>query len=200
MLTDIMKQLKTAIILLALFTLLTGLIYPAIITGIAQLLFPWKANGSIIQQQGQAIGSALIGQSFETAKYFWGRPSATTSFPDNAASSTGSNLGPSNPALIALVEKRIEKLKQMDPSNNGLVPVDLATASGSGLDPDISPKAAFYQVPRIAMTRGLSQAAVHALVERLIQNRTFGFLGEPRVNVLELNLALDQLTVNSEVK
>ncbi len=200
MLTDIIKQLKTAIILLVSFTLLTGLIYPAIITGLAQLLFPWKANGSIIQQKGQAIGSALIGQSFETANYFWSRPSATTPFPDNAASSSGSNLGPSNPAFIALVKKRVEKFKQVDSLNDGLVPVDLVTASGSGLDPDISPAAAFYQVPRIAMTRGLSQAVVYTLVERLIQNRTFEFLGEARVNVLELNLALDQLTLNSAVK
>lgn len=192
-LISIIKQIKTAISLLVLLTILTGLLYPVIITAIGQLLFPWKANGSMLQQNGRTIGSELIGQSFTAMNYFWGRPSATPSFPYNATSSTGSNLGPSNPAFFTIVKKRIEIYKQVDLQNTVPIPIDLVTASGSGLDPEISPAAAFYQIPRIAKARGLSAESIRHLIKSLLQRRTFGFLGEPRVNVLELNMALDRL-------
>ncbi len=177
--------------LLLLFTLLTGLVYPLIVTGIAQLVFPHQANGSLITHNGQVVGSELIGQPFDDVKYFWGRPSATSPFPYNAASSSGSNLGPSNPALIDLIKTRIADLKAADPMNTQPIPVDLVTASGSGLDPNISVAAALYQVPRIARVRGMSEAAITALVDQYTTGRFLGFIGEPRVNVLELNLALD---------
>jgi K+-transporting ATPase ATPase C chain len=186
------SQLKPAIVLLAFFTLLTGVVYPVTVTAIAQLVFPYQANGSLIEQKGQVVGSVLIGQPFDASGYFWGRPSATAPFPYNAAASSGSNLGPTNPALIALIQKRIEDLRRADPGNSAPVPVDLVTASGSGLDPNISIAAALYQIPRVARERGMSEAAVQALVNRYTQGRQLGFLGEPRVNVLELNLALDQ--------
>ncbi len=190
---ELFKQIKIAFMLLILFTIITGLIYPTIITGIAQLLFPWQANGSLIKEKNNIIGSQLIGQSFTDAKYFWGRPSATTPYPYNASSSSGSNLGPSNPDLITAVKQRIEILRKADLQNNQLIPVDLVTASGSGLDPEISPLAAYYQVPRIAKARGLSEKIIKTLVENNIQYRSFGILGEPRVNVLYLNRALDNL-------
>jgi len=176
---------------LLIFTLLTGVIYPLAVTGIAQLVFPHQANGSLIVRNGQAVGSALIGQQFDAPKYFWGRLSATGPFPYNAAASSGSNLGPSNPALLDAVQARITALKAADPTNTQPIPVDLVTASGSGLDPDISVAAALYQVPRVARIRGMSEAAVTTLVNQYTEGRQFGFLGEPRVNVLELNLALD---------
>ena len=196
---SMLAQFKPAIILLAVFTILTGLIYPVAITGIAQLIFPYQANGSLIDQNGQVVGSVLIGQYFDDPKYFWGRPSATAPFPYNAAVSQGANLGPTNPILVKAVQKRIEELQAADPQNTDLIPVDLVTTSGSGLDPDISLAAALYQIPRIARERGLSQAQLRLLVEQHTEGRQFGFLGEPRVNVLELNLALDKMRSDSTV-
>jgi K+-transporting ATPase KdpC subunit len=185
-------HLKPALILFALLTLLTGVLYPAVITGIAQVVFPRQANGSLIQANGQAAGSTLIGQPFDDPGYFWGRLSATAPFPYNAAASSGSNLGPTNPALLEAVQARLDALHAADPDNNQPVPVDLVTASGSGLDPDISPAAAYYQVPRVAQARGLSEGQVRSMVDQHVQGRQFGFLGEPRVNVLQLNLTLDK--------
>lgn len=185
--------LKPAVILLAAFTLITGILYPLAITGIAQLIFPHQANGSLIVQDGRAAGSELIGQPFSDPKYFWGRLSATSPFPYNAAASGGSNLAPTNPALIAEVQARLQALKAADPGNTQPVPVDLVTSSGSGLDPDISLAAALYQVPRVARARGLSQDQVRLLVDRYTEGRTFLILGEERVNVLKLNLALDRI-------
>jgi K+-transporting ATPase ATPase C chain len=186
-------QLRPAIVSLAIFTLLTGVFYPLVITGIAQVIFPHQANGSLIVQNGQVVGSELIGQSFDDPRYFWGRLSATSPFPYNAAASAGSNLGPTNPALAEEVNARIAALKAADPTNISPIPVDLVTSSGSGLDPDISVAAALYQVPRVAKARGLSEEVVRALVDRFTEGRQFGVLGEPRVNVLELNLALDEI-------
>ena len=190
------KLLRPAIVLLLLLTAITGLAYPFAVTGIAQLVFPRQANGSLIVRDGKPAGSALIGQSFTDPKYFWGRPSATTPQPYNGAASGGSNLGPSNPALTAAVKHRIAVLRAADPGNGAPVPVNLVTTSASGLDPDISPAAALYQVDRVAHARGLSVAAVRTLVGRHIRGRQFGVLGEPRVNVLQLNLALDQLATH----
>ncbi len=184
-------QIRPALMAILIFTLLTGVIYPLVVTGVAQLIFPHQANGSLILNNGKTAGSALIGQQFDDPKYFWGRLSATGPYPYNAASSSGSNLGPSNPALLVEVDARIVALKAADPTNTQLIPVDLVTSSGSGLDPNISIAAALYQVPRIARLRGMSEAAVTALVNQYTEGRQFGFLGEPRVNVLELNLALD---------
>jgi K+-transporting ATPase ATPase C chain len=191
------SQLKPAVILLLIFTVLTGIVYPLVVTGIAQLVFPAQANGSLILKNGKAVGSQLIGQSFDDPKYFWGRLSATGPFPYNAyyaqtlTGSSGSNYGPTNPALIQEVQGRIDALKAADPTNNAPIPVDLVTSSGSGLDPDISVAAAYYQVHRVAAARGWTDAQVKALVDQYTEGRQFGFLGEPRVNVLELNLALD---------
>ena len=187
-------QLRPAIVSLVLLTIITGLIYPLLVTGFAQVIFPHQANGSLIMKDGQAIGSELIGQPFDDPKYFWGRLSATSPFAYNAAASAGSNLGPTNPALIVEVQGRIDALKAADPSNPQPIPVDLVTSSGSGLDPDISPAAAYYQVGRVAKARGLASTAVRQLVDQMIEGRDLGVLGEPRVNVLKLNLALDQLT------
>jgi potassium-transporting ATPase KdpC subunit len=186
-------QLKTAIILLALLTLITGVIYPLVVTVIAQVAFPAQANGSLIVKEGKAIGSQLIGQPFDDPKYFWGRLSATGPFPYNAASSSGSNFGPTNPALIDEVQARISALTAIDPANAQPIPVDLVTSSGSGLDPHISPAAADYQVSRVARARGLEVSVVRQFVAQHTQGRDLGVLGEPRVNVLELNLALDEM-------
>jgi K+-transporting ATPase ATPase C chain len=186
-------QLRPAIIMLVLLTVITGLLYPLAVTGLAQVLFPQQANGSMIVKDGKPIGSALIGQPFDDPKYFWGRLSATSPFPYNAAASSGSNLGPTNPALITEVQGRIDALKAADPSNTQLIPVDLVTSSGSGLDPNISPAAAMYQVPRVARAHGLSEDQIRQLVNQFTEDRQFGLLGEPRVNVLKLNLALDTL-------
>ncbi len=188
---EIIRYIKPALLLLLLFSILTGLIYPLAITAIAQLFFPQQANGSLLKINNQLIGSRLIGQSFTDDKYFWSRPSATLPFPYNAASSSGSNLGPLNPTFIATLKDRAAQIKKIS-MNNNLIPVDLVTASASGLDPEISPAAAFYQAARIAKARKLSQVEIIYFINQHIVNRTFGMLGEPRVNVLELNLALDK--------
>jgi K+-transporting ATPase ATPase C chain len=177
--------------MLALLTLTTGVLYPLVVTGLAQAVFPHQANGSLIVEAGQVRGSELIGQPFDDPRYFWGRPSATAPFPYNAAASVGSNDGPLSPVLLERVQARVAALRAADPGNEQPIPVDLVTASGSGLDPDISLAAALYQVPRVARARGLAESEVLALVERYSEGRQFGFLGEPRVNVLQLNLALD---------
>jgi K+-transporting ATPase ATPase C chain len=187
------NQLRPAIISLVLLTLITGLIYPLLTTGIAQVVFPRQANGSLIVQDGQVVGSALIGQPFDDPKYFWGRLSVTAPVPYNAAASSGSNYGPLNPALFDMVQARIDALRTNDPTNQLPITVDLVTASGSGLDPHISPAAAEYQVARVARARGLDESVVRQLVVEHTEGRTLSVLGEPRVNVLELNLALDAL-------
>jgi K+-transporting ATPase ATPase C chain len=199
-----LKQLRPAVVVLIGLTLITGLLYPLAITSIAQVLFPTQAQGSLIVQDGKVVGSSLIGQPFNDAKYFHGRPSATTApdpqnssktveAPYNAANSGGSNLGPTSKALADRITADVERLKAENPS--APVPIDLVTTSGSGLDPDISPDAAFFQVPRVAKARGLPAERLHALVESQIQRRTLGLFGEPRVNVLKLNLALDALSL-----
>ena len=185
------KLLRQLLSLLLLMTVITGVLYPLAATSLAQLIFPHQANGSLIVKDGKPIGSALIGQSFTDPKYFWGRPSATTPNAYNGASSSGSNLGPTNPVLTDVVRQRIAVLRAADPGNTAPVPVDLVTASGSGLDPQISPAAAQYQLARVAKTRGMPDSQVQALVTKYTAGRQFGLLGEPRVNVLQLNLALD---------
>lgn len=184
------QSLRPAAVLLALLTVLAGGVYPAFVTVIAQLLFPWQSNGSVLLVNGAARGSALLGQEFQGERWFWGRLSATAPVPYNAAASTGSNLGPTNPALLAIAEARIAALAAAGEAH-GAVPIDLVTASGSGLDPDISPAAARWQVARVARARGWTRERVEALVREHTQDRTFGMLGEPRVNVLRLNLALE---------
>lgn len=187
------QQLKPALGIFFVLTVLTGLVYPLTVTGLARLLFPHQANGSLIVRDGKVIGSELIGQYFDAPRYFWGRPSATSPFPYNAAASSGSNLGPTNPALAEAVKARIAALKAADPRNNAPIPVDLVTASASGLDPHISPASAAYQTSRIARTRGIEQDVVRQLITQHTEGRQMGFLGEQRVNVLLLNLALDKM-------
>jgi K+-transporting ATPase ATPase C chain len=198
-----LREIRPAILVLVALTVITGLIYPLVMTGIAQVIFPYQAQGSLIERNGTIVGSAFIGQQFSSDKYFHGRPSATTMTdpndstktvpaPYNAANSGGSNLGPSNKALIDRVQGDIDKLKQDNPS--AAVPIDLVTTSASGLDPDVSPEGALFQVPRIAKVRNLPEDRLHQLVTDNIQGRLFGLFGEPRVNVLQLNLALDQLS------
>lgn len=183
--------LRPALVVFVVLTALTGVVYPLVVTGIGQAAFPDQAAGSIILRDGKPVGSSLIGQNFSDARYFWSRPSATGPYPNNASASGGSNLGPLNPALADAVKGRIEALRAADPGNTAPVPVDLVTASGSGLDPHISVAAAQYQAARVAQARGLPAAQVQQLIEKHTEGRLFGFLGEPRVNVLQLNLSLD---------
>jgi K+-transporting ATPase ATPase C chain len=185
--------IRPAIVLFLVMTAVTGIAYPLIVTGLAQAVFPRQSAGSLIVKDGKPVGSELIGQNFSDPKYFWSRPSATTPQPYNGLASTGSNLGPLNPALKDGIKKNIEALRAADPANQAPVPVDLVTASASGLDPEISLAAANYQAARVARVRGVSAAAIHQLIDTHTQARWLGFLGEPRVNVLELNLALDAL-------
>ncbi|HTC28879.1 potassium-transporting ATPase subunit KdpC [Dyella sp.] len=185
------RLIRNALTMLVVMTIITGLIYPMVATGVAQVLFPHQANGSLIERDGKPIGSELIGQNFDDPKYFWGRPSATTPQPYNGTASNGSNLGPTNTALRDAVQQRIDALRKADPGNTAPVPADLVTASGSGLDPEITPAAAQYQVARVARIRHLSEQQVQTLVAQFTRGRQLGLLGEPRVNVLQLNLALD---------
>ena len=185
------RHIKTATILYLVLTVLTGVLYPLVVTAIAQIAMPAQANGSLIERDGRPVGSTLIGQAFTGPGYFWSRPSATGPMPYNAAASSGSNLGPTNPALEEAVRERIAALRAADPGNLSPVPVDLVTSSGSGLDPHISPAAADFQLARVARERGMDSEDLRALVGEYTDGRTFGLLGEPRVRVLELNLALD---------
>lgn len=185
------KMLKPALVLFLALTLITGVAYPLVVTGIARLAMPDRAGGSLVLRDGRAAGSALLGQPFADPGHFWGRPSVTGPQPYNGASSAGSNLSPTNPALIDVIEARVQALRAADPGNAAPVPVDLVTASGSGLDPHISPAAALYQVPRVARARGVSVDELRTLVATHTEGRVFGVLGEPRVNVLELNLVLE---------
>jgi K+-transporting ATPase ATPase C chain len=185
-------MIRSSLMSLLLFTILTGLLYPLAVTGLAQAIFPSQANGSIITNNGKAVGSKLIGQQFDDPKYFWGRLSATTPYPYNGGASSGSNLGQNNPALMTNVQARIQALRAADPGNEVKIPVDLVTASGGGLDPHLSQAAAEYQVNRVARTRGLDQTSVRTLIAKHTQGRWLGVIGEPVVNVLELNLALDE--------
>jgi len=193
------SQLRPAFFMLLILTVITGVIYPLVVTGIAQVVFPHQANGSLIMVSGKAVGSELIGQQFDDPKYFWGRISATSTFAYNAfnaealTGSSGSNYGPLNPALLDMVQARIDALKAADPDNTLPIPVDLVTASASGLDPHISVASALYQVHRVAAARGLDEAQVKSLVDKNTEGRQFGFLGEARVNALLLNLALDEI-------
>lgn len=190
-----MKQIKPAVILFLLLSVLTGVIYPVVVTGLAQSLFPYQANGSLMTgSDGKTSGSSLIGQLFSSSGYFWGRPSATSPFPYNARASSGSNLGSTNPVLLATVKARIEMLKTVDPDNKAPIPVDLVTASASGLDPHISPAAATYQINRVAKARHITPEKLHDLIKANTETRFWWLLGEPRVNVLKLNLAMDQLS------
>ena len=187
------RLIRPAVSLLVLMTILLGIVYPLVITGVAKVAFPRQADGSLIYKDGKLIGSTLIGQSFSDPKYFWGRPSATSPQPYNGLASSGSNLGPLNPALLDAVKANVKALHDADPDNRRPIPVDLVTASASGLDPDISPAAAHYQAARVARARNLALAPVETLIKTHERGRLFGLIGERRINVLELNLALDRL-------
>jgi K+-transporting ATPase ATPase C chain len=191
----LLKELRSALVMLLMLTVITGVAYPLAVTGISQVVFPDQAAGSLIEKDGKVVGSSLIGQPFDDPKYFWTRLSATGPFPFNAAASSGSNYGPLNDSLKAAVEARVTALREAEPNQTAPIPVDLITASGSGLDPHVSPAAAYYQVSRVARVRGLDEATVKGLVGTHIEGRQLGFLGEARVNVLELNLALDAVPV-----
>jgi potassium-transporting ATPase KdpC subunit len=197
MMNPVIQTLRPALSVFALLTALTGVAYPLLVTGIAQVAFPHAANGSVLNVEGKAVGSALIGQSFSAPKYFWSRPSATSPMPNNGVASGGSNLGANNPALLDAVKDRVAALRNADPGNTQPVPVDLVTASGSGLDPEISLAAALYQAPRVARARGVDATAVRALIEKQTQRPWLGIVGEPRANVLLLNLALDGKAVEA---
>lgn len=186
-----MKSLRPALVLFVLLAFITGIAYPLLVTVFTQTIFPQQAKGSLLMEKGVVRGSSLIGQSFSSPGYFWGRLSATSPFPYNGAASSGSNFGPLHPGLQEAARARLDALRAFEEANGALVPQDLLTASASGLDPDISPKAAFFQIPRIARARGMKEENLKALVEAHIKGRAFLFLGEPRVNVLALNLALD---------
>jgi K+-transporting ATPase ATPase C chain len=193
MIRDALTQFKTAFMLLLLMITLTGLIYPLLVTGVAQMLFPWQANGSLLEDKTGVRGSLFIGQLFQSSAYFWGRPSETKPYPYNGIASSGSNMGPTSPTFLKTIQNRVDTIKLAHSNNNQSVPVDLITASASGLDPEISPYAAFYQATRIAQARHLPEATVRSLIDKHIQSRTLFLLGEPRINVLQLNLALDAL-------
>jgi potassium-transporting ATPase KdpC subunit len=184
-------QIRPALAALLSLTLLTGFIYPLLVTGLAQVIFPKQANGSLMVRNQQVLGSELIGQQFDDPGYFWGRPSATTPYPYNASASSGSNLGPTNPVLIDVIQQRVAEIKASDPANTLPIPIDLITASASGLDPHISPAAAQFQVPRVAKQRGMSETELNNLVKLFTEDAQWKIFGEPRVNVLKLNLALD---------
>jgi K+-transporting ATPase ATPase C chain len=186
------RLIRNALVMLLLMTAVTGVAYPAVVGGLSALLFPHQAGGSLVERDGKPVGSELIGQSFTAPGYFWGRPSATTPAPNNGAASTPSNLGPTNPALTKAANDRIAALREADPANKAAVPVDLVTASGSGLDPEISPAAAEYQLARVARARHLDPVKLRALIAANTDGRQLGVLGEPRVNVLKLNLAVDE--------
>lgn len=192
-----LKQMRIAIQSTIVLTVVFGLLYPLAFTGLAQAIFPKQANGSLIYKDGKPIGSKLIGQPFDDPKYFWSRPSATSPVPYNAASSSGSNQGPTNPDFLRAVQARVDALHTVDPDNKQPIPVDLATASGSGLDPHITPAAALYQARRVARVRGLQEPAVEELIKKHTQGRFLGVIGEPAVNVLELNLDLDGVKTQS---
>ncbi len=200
MFKEAIRQIKPALILLILLTLITGLFYPLAVTALAQLFFPNKANGSLIIHQGKLVGSQFIGQFFSSPAYFWGRPSATMPYPYNSEASLGSNSGPTNVNFLATVKARIGQLKKFAAADASLIPVDLVTASGSGLDPEISPAAAYYQVSRIAKARQIPEMQVRELIVKQMKKRTWGILGEPRINVLQLNLTLDSsnLRINND--
>ena len=193
------KQIRIAILLTVVATVLLGLLYPLAVTVIAQVLFPNQANGSLIYKDGKPVGSRLIGQPFDDPKYFWSRPSATGSVPYNGASSSGSNLGPTNPDFLKAIQARVDALHKADPDNKEPVPVDLVTASGSGLDPHITPAAAQYQLKRVARVRNMSEQTVAELIQKSTQGKFLGLIGEPGVNVLELNLALDAMSVKEKI-
>ncbi|MBN2395320.1 MAG: potassium-transporting ATPase subunit KdpC [Candidatus Atribacteria bacterium] len=189
------EQIRSAILLFIILSLLTGIFYPSFITGVAYIFFPHQSNGSMLYQNNKFLGSALIGQEFTDPKYFWGRISGTSPVTYNGSSSSGSNLGPSNPVLIDKVKERIRTLKEFDPGNTNPIPIDLVTSSASGLDPHISIAGAYYQIPRVARMRGLTEETVKAIVNKYTSHRIFGLIGEPVVNVLELNLELDSIKI-----
>jgi len=188
----VVRELKVSLVMLLVLAIVTGVIYPLVVTGIGRLVFPRASVGSLIERDGRVVGSRLIGQPFDDPRYFWGRPSATVLVPYDAAASSGSNVGPTNPAKFEAIKARVDRLRAADPGQAAPIPIDLVTASASGLDPDISPAAAAFQVARVARSRGLDEAAVRRLVAAATRERDLGLFGEPRVNVLELNLALDE--------
>lgn len=200
MMTGSLRQMRSAFLLLITFSILTGVVYPYLVTEFAQHFLNWQANGSLIEENGKITGSVLIGQPFDSPAYFWGRPSATTPFPYDPELSNGSNMGPSNPALFDAVKQRVASIKNADKGNHLLVPVDLVTASASGLDPEISPFAAYYQAPRIAKARHIPIFAIWVLIKNQTEARTYKILGEPRVNVYLLNMALDYLRIPNNVR